>query len=234
MLKDWVARPALAYQLSNFPLREILPPQMSAPPSDIFAQPRQNERASRHSLVGKIPRGGDMTDKEQIDVIQCNVDAIRNELNSRIESDLKYGQTLLAGLAAVVVLKDKLTNYLPVAPLLMLALVIIWEQSEFAMFRLGKELMYEEGKINKIAGTVLLDYESNYWEARKDWFPRLKTLRLGVYFLLSIGAFWLIHHFMKTSILNNDIGTKLSTYVVASGLVFQIFNYFLRASKLFK
>jgi len=175
-----------------------------------------------------------MTDKEQIDVIQCNVDAIRKELNSRIESDLKYGQTLLAGLAAVVVLKEKLTNYLPVAPLLMLALVIIWEQSEFAMFRLGKELMYEECKINKIAGTVLLDYESNYWEARKDWFPRLKTLRLGVYVLLSIGAFWLIHHFMKTSVLNNDVGTQLSTYVVASGLVFQIFNYFRRASNLFK
>ena len=155
-------------------------------------------------------------------------------MKSRIESDLKFGQTLVAGLAAIVVFKGNIHDYLPVGPVLVLSLILVWQQSEFSLFRLGRDLTQEEEKINKLAGVTLLDYESAFWRDRSHWFAKLKWLRLGLYCSAAPLVFFLIHQLMKSSRLRDSRATEWSTYIVAAGILLQIFNVFRRECNLFK
>jgi hypothetical protein len=149
-----------------------------------------------------------MNEKDKIDVVQRNVESLRKEMNSRIESDLKFGQVLVAGFAAIIVFKGNIRNYLPVAPVLTLLLVLIWQQSEFSLFRLGRHLMLEEERINKLAGVALLDYESALWKERRQWFAKLKRLRLAFYCFAATLAFFLINQLMKSSSLRDRGATE--------------------------
>jgi hypothetical protein len=174
-----------------------------------------------------------MTEKEKIDVIQLYVQSLRKEMNSRIESDLKFGQMIIAGIAAIVVFKGRIQDFLPVAPILALLLVLIWQQSEFSLFRLGKRLAREEEKINELAGEPLMEYESALWAERKCWFSKLKRWRLVLYCLVAAFSFLLIRWLMSASLLANG-PTESVTYAVAGGIVVQILNVFRRECNLFK
>lgn len=175
-----------------------------------------------------------MTEEDKIAVIQGNVESLRKEMNSRVESDLKFGQTLIAGVAAVAILDRDIHAYLPVAPILALSLILFWQQSEFSLFRLGRRLMNDEARINELAGATLLNYESSLWAERKQWFAKLKWLRLVSYCLAAVLAFFLIHQLMKSSTRMRDGGPiEWGTYIVAFGIAAQIFNVFRRECNLF-
>ena len=88
--------------------------------------------------------GGDLDDrKDMIEIVQKNMETIRSEIRARIESDLKLGQTIIAGFAAVLVLNSQINikRFLPELPILGLLLLLIWQRSEFSLFRLGIRLM---------------------------------------------------------------------------------------------
>jgi Photosystem II 4 kDa reaction centre component len=176
-----------------------------------------------------------MTDKEMIDVIQENAESLRKEVSSRIESDLKFGQMLVAGVAAIAVLKPdvNIKDFLPIVPVLVLLLIFVWQQSEFSLFRLGKRLAKEEQKINTLAGRDLLEHETALWAERSRWFPKLEGGRLILNCVVVAFAFYLIHLFMPGSKLN-DRDISWLTYATSGVIAFQILNVFRRECQLFK
>lgn len=174
-----------------------------------------------------------MTDKEMIDVIQENAESLRKEVSSRIDSDLKFGQMLVAGVAAVVVFKGEIRDFLPLVPVLALLLLFIWQQSEFSLFRLGKRLAKEEQKINELAGRDLLEHETALWAERERWFPKSEVWRMILNCVAVIFSFFLIAHFMQGSKLNSR-DTRWLTYVATGVIAIQIFNVFRRECKLFR
>jgi len=175
-----------------------------------------------------------MTDKQKIDIIHGNVESLRKEANSRIESDLKSGQTVVAGVAAIIVFRGSIYDFLPVAPILALLLVLVWEQSEISLFRLGRDLMREEAKINILAAAVLLDYESAFWTERQEWFAKLWWLRLSWFCLVGALSLFLISRWMPLSKLNDGGPIKWLTYIFAGGIVAKILSEFRRECRLFE
>jgi hypothetical protein len=174
-----------------------------------------------------------MTDKEMIDVIQGNAESLRNEVSSRIQSDLKFGQMLVAGVGAVIVFKGQIRDFLPLVPVLALLLLFIWQQSEFSLFRLGKRLAKEEQKINELAGKTPLDHETALWAERARWFPKLSVWRMTLNCVAVAYSLFLIHRFMPDSKLRNG-GTNWLTYVISVVIAVQIFNVFRRECNLFR
>jgi hypothetical protein len=127
-----------------------------------------------------------METKDKVLVIQSNIEALRREINLRIESQNSIGRLVLAGLAAVVVLKAdiQIGRFLPVVPIVGMLITAFWFTETLFVFRTGRWIASMEAQINTLAGSDILQYESTLWQQRKatlwgnNWF----------YLLLAIGA----------------------------------------------
>ena len=119
-----------------------------------------------------------METKDKIFIIQSNIEALRKEINLRIESQNNLWRLVIAGLAAVVILKSDfdIGRFLPVLPVVGMLILAYWLGETLFVFRTGRWIASMEAQINTLVGHDLLQYESTLWRQRKatlwgkDWF----------------------------------------------------------------
>jgi len=128
----------------------------------------------------------DMESKDKIHIVQSNIEALRKEIHLRIESQNNLWRLVIAGLAAVVVLKSDIDvgRFLPILPIVGMLILAYWFGETLFVFRTGRWIASMEGQINTLVGKDILQYESTMWRQRKatlwgkDWF----------YLILAAGA----------------------------------------------
>lgn len=110
-----------------------------------------------------------METKDKVSVIQSNIDSLRKEINLRIESQNNLWRLVIAGLAAVVVLKAdiEIGRFLPIVPIVGMLITAYWFSETLFVFRTGRWIASMEAQINTLIGSDLLLYESTMWRQRK-------------------------------------------------------------------
>jgi hypothetical protein len=116
--------------------------------------------------------------KTKIEVLKAQMDALRKEVQGRIETDYTIWKLTFAGIAGVIVLKDNicLEDYLPLAPILAMALVHVAITEMFYIFQNGYALARCEQQINGLLNDgKLLGHELSLSRARIEgllyWSP---------------------------------------------------------------
>jgi uncharacterized membrane protein len=103
-------------------------------------------------------------------VLTKQMDALRTEVQKRIETDYAIWKLTFGGLAAIVVLKSdiRLVDYLPLVPLLGIALLHVVVTEMFYIFRVNCSLARCEYQINGLLKLdKFLSHEIDFWNSRK-------------------------------------------------------------------
>lgn len=158
--------------------------------------------------------------RTKTEVLKAQMDALRKEVQGRIETDYAIWKLTFAGIAAVIVLKDqiKLQDYLPLAPILAMALVHVAITEMFYIFQNGYALARCERQINELLGDdKLLGHELRLAKARvvglRYWAPFVQ-MGIGAAAVIQ----WILLHFYLPNSKFNDRTLSIPLYAVSIAL----------------
>jgi len=173
--------------------------------------------------------------KDKVFVIQSNIDALRKEINLRIESQNNLWRLIIAGLAAAVVLKSDIDvgRFLPVVPIVGMLITAYWLGESLFVFRTGRWIAAMEAQVNDLAGRDLLQYESTLWKHRKatlwgnKWFYlALAFVATGVYLFLLLRLLPIARALRVRGLLDILIFAAILSYLFAGANLYRIRRLF--------
>lgn len=109
-------------------------------------------------------------DPQSLDAVRTHMDSLRREIGSRLETQNTVWRTLVAGLAAVIILKEDIDigRFLPLVPILGAVLATVWLNNQLMIVRGGYSLGLDEERIGRLLGDpTLLQHETVLWTWRK-------------------------------------------------------------------
>jgi hypothetical protein len=118
--------------------------------------------------AGRVLSGDDLM-KAELESLESQIGSLRSEIGTRLESVSNLSRSVLAGLAAILVLRSDIepTRFLPLLPTLLGAAVVVWLSNHLMIFRGGRAMALIESKINRrLSGAGVLDHEMRLWARR--------------------------------------------------------------------
>lgn len=148
-----------------------------------------------------------MTQKDKIAVLQKHIDQLRKEVDSRISANNTIWRAVLAGLGALILLKQYLDieRFLFLLPALGMVLMAFWLNQHYTIFRAGAAMAEAETRINMIAEEVLLRYETDLLRTRN---ARIGAHRTAI--MLAGVAVSLIYWFLEFQLLGISSVTEIT------------------------
>jgi hypothetical protein len=133
---------------------------------------------------------------EQIAIIRDHLAYLRTEVDKNTEllrSAIRY---LLLGIAGLVALREKLNlpslqDMIPLAPIILMALVAFFMTPTAFIVRTGRWMAYEERILNQLVGNKLLTYEEVLFDQRRARFHGHRRRYILSIIVISI-FYWLI------------------------------------------
>ncbi len=155
---------------------------------------------------------------EKIAVVQSQIETLRKESQSRMDTGQKIWQLVIGGLAAVLVLKrdTDLARYFALAPVIGMLLLAHYLREYHFLFRDGRFIERLEAKINKLAGEVLISSETTLRQERKKrlgskWtYVRATVIITGLYFWF---LYWLVMNSQPAS--NVIPGFRITLFIIS-------------------
>jgi len=138
---------------------------------DEFAWGRTHLRATLGGIVingASAPAPGAFP-KDQIAVIEKQIDRLRKEVDDRMSSNHTLWRAGLAGMGALILFKENLdlSRFAVLLPILAMGLGAHWLNQLLTLYRSGDAMAACEMRINALAGAVMLDHESALAEMRQ-------------------------------------------------------------------
>lgn len=159
-----------------------------------------------------------ISNNAKIAVLEKQIDRLRKEVDDRMGSNHTLWRAGLAGLGALILLKEALdlSRLSFVAPIIAMTLASHWINQTLTFFRAGDAMAVCERRINVLAGDVLLTHELSLTLWRIHVLRRLRW----PYVLLAVtatGLYWWVV-MLATHALQTAPGTLLwtTTHVVAA------------------
>jgi hypothetical protein len=117
--------------------------------------------------------------KEQLGILEGHVSKLKDETAGWLDRQARLWQTAIAGIAAVAVFSDtEIELFLPVAPILLLALAAQWLRLQTMLIRVGRAMAIGEVRINRLVGGKILTHELDLWDRRSATLKRLRRYRV--------------------------------------------------------
>lgn len=176
-----------------------------------------------------------MADHPEVDVLNKQMDALRTEVQKRVETDYAIWKLTFGGLAAIVVLKSdiRLEDYLPLVPLLGIALLHVLVTEMFYIFRINCSLARCEYQINRLLNVDnFLSHEIDFWKSRRRWFRQWKWLLVVAGITAFVLQWVLMHTYMPDSKFCDERGLRWPLYAISLLLPVLVTINFARTWKL--
>ena len=108
--------------------------------------------------------------KDQIAVIEKQIDRLRKEVDERMSSNHTLWRAGLAGIGAFILLKESidLSRVVLALPVLGMGLAAHWLNQLLTLYRSGDAMAGCEARINSLAGFALLDHELTLSRMRRQ------------------------------------------------------------------
>jgi hypothetical protein len=158
--------------------------------------------------------------KEQLEILQGHVSKLKDETAGWLDRQARVWQTAIAGIAAVVVFTDQrqIDLFLPLAPILGLAVAAQWLQLNNMVFRAGHAMAIDEVRMNDLVGRVILTHELDLWDSRSKWLKWMHRRRAVVIILGGAAAAMYMVGVWAT-LGGVDSGSVTVIYALAAGVV---------------
>jgi hypothetical protein len=163
--------------------------------------------------------------QDQLRILQEHLGSLRRETEGWLDRQARVWQTAIAGVAAVFVLREdtELETFLPLAPILGVAVAAQWMSLLVMVIRAGRSMAVDEHRLNAlVGGPPLLTHEIELWGRRSSRLNALYELRLQIVAGVAVLTFaygallwWLLQAL--------DLSPEATmAYAVAAGLAFTL------------
>ena len=167
-------------------------------------------------------------------MVEKQIDRLRKEVDDRISSNNTLWRAGLAGIGALILLKENLElgRFVLLLPILAMAFASHWLNQLLTLYRSGDSMAACECKINKLAGDVLLEHETILTRNRRTMLGMRRTAILVVA-VLATGAYWLavwhVRPFASTSpallLWQTSVAAAALVNVVAAANLWRFLGY---------
>jgi hypothetical protein len=144
-------------------------------------------RSRRGPRAKPEPSEAGTADLQSLDAVRAHMESLRREIGGRLETQNTVWRTLVAGLAAVLILKEDIDigRFLPLVPILGAVLATVWLNNQLMIVRGGYSLGLDEERIGRLVGDpAFLQHETVLWTWRKG----LAQRRWAWWTLWAVGA----------------------------------------------
>ena len=109
--------------------------------------------------------------QDQLRILSDHMGKLKDETAGWLDRQARVWQTAIAGAAAIVVFREntRIELFLPLAPILALAVVAQWLRLHIMVIRAGYAMAVDEVRINDVVGQTILTHEVDLWESRSKW-----------------------------------------------------------------
>ncbi len=186
-------------------------------------------------MSGHSPLTPEAGSSKKVDVLQAEIAALRDEAQSRVETNYAIWKMGLIGVGAVVVLKSdvRLEDYLPLVPLLAITGVFLAAKQNFVIWRTGRSIALNESRINFHLAAVVLDHEIGLWQRRREAFHKWRII-LAILAVCTPTHLFLIHSYMGGSKLGASRMISAPIYATSALINFLLLIEFMRLGRLFQ
>jgi hypothetical protein len=163
---------------------------------------------------------------EKVRVLQDHLGKLRLETEGWLERQARVWQTAIAGIAAIFVLKEdaNIEVFLPLAPILGVAVVAQWLNLVLMVWRAGWAMAVDEHRLNGlVGGPDLLTHEKRLWGERSARVRKLAERKgliiLGV-LLAGVGYGAVLWWILETAAF--DVAAAKAIYGAAAAVVYAL------------